>query len=71
MINHPAVKSQHTIYEIDKEGKVTTVLHVLTDAPFEPNSPLETSLADAIVDYLKTQPNVDVARVSYADSSNT
>ncbi|MDX0752902.1 hypothetical protein GOD45_23725 [Sinorhizobium medicae] len=64
MINHPAVKSQKTIHEIDKEGKIKTILLVTTDAPFEANSPLETSLADAIVEYLKAHPDIDIARVS-------
>ncbi|ABR60153.1 MULTISPECIES: hypothetical protein [Sinorhizobium] len=63
MINHPAVKTENIIHEIDKDGNRKTILLVTTDARFEPNSPLETSLADAIVDYLKTQPSIDIARI--------
>ncbi len=64
MINHPAIAKQSIIQEIDRTGNIKRILHVFTDAECLPNSPLETSIAKAIVAYLEAHTDVDSARIN-------
>lgn len=64
MVKHPAITGQRISYELDSTGKTTTILHVTTDVDGAPGSPLETTLTDAIVEYLKEHPEITVARVN-------
>jgi hypothetical protein len=63
MFTHRLVKHSWVSHEIQKDGAVKTILHVLPAVPSVPGSPLETALAEAIVEYMRQHDEIDRADV--------
>lgn len=58
MINDPLVKNSWVSHEVQRDGTIKTILHVVPITA-SPSGPLETALAEIIVEFMKTHSNID------------
>lgn len=59
MIDNPLVKKSWVSHEVQRDGTIKTILHVVPTTASPPGSPLETALAEIIVEFMKTHNNID------------
>ena len=60
---HPDVNRSWITYELDRQGIITTVLHVEPTNPVQVASDIETALANAISEYIRVHDDIDRAEI--------